>query len=78
MYIGLNDYYASLLGMGVQKDGEMFDISGTSEHLGVIGKELKLDSELVCGPYLYENVHYGVTASSGANLMLAPLEAVTP
>ena len=71
VYIGLNDYYASLLGMGVQKDGEMFDISGTSEHLGVIGKELKLDSELVCGPYLYENVHYGVTASSGASIKFA-------
>ncbi len=68
VYIGLNDYYASLLGMGVQSDGDLFDISGTSEHVGVIQKELNTDTELVCGPYLNENVHYGVTASSGASI----------
>ena len=68
VYVGLNDYYASLLGMGIQKEGDMFDISGTSEHLGVIEKKADIHTQLVSGPYLNENVHYGVTASSGASI----------
>lgn len=68
VYVGLNDYYASLLGMGVQKKGDLFDISGTSEHLGVIEKETNITTQLVSGPYLNDNVHYGVTASSGASI----------
>ncbi len=68
VYIGLNDYYASLLGMGIQNAGDLFDISGTSEHLGVIEKETQRSTELVSGPYLRGNVHYGVTASSGASI----------
>lgn len=68
VYVGLNDYYASLLGMGIQNVGDMFDISGTSEHLGVIERSMNADTKLVSGPYLHDNVHYGVTASSGAAL----------
>lgn len=68
VFVGLNDYYASLLGMGIQNVGEMFDISGTSEHLGVLEENIQMNSELVSGPYLKENVHYGVTASSGASI----------
>lgn len=68
VYVGLNDYYASLLGMGIQNVGDMFDISGTSEHLGVIEHSVNVDTELVSSPYLYNNVHYGVTASSGVSL----------
>ena len=68
VYVGLNDYYASLLGMGVQCEGDLFDISGTSEHLGVIQKETDVETSLVSGPYINENVHYGVTASSGASI----------
>ena len=68
VYVGLNDYYASLLGMGIRNTGDLFDISGTSEHLGVIENKVKTDTALVSGPYLYENVHYGVTASSGASV----------
>lgn len=68
VYIGLNDYYASLLGMGITHEGDAFDISGTSEHLGVLQGKEELHTPLVSGPYLYENVHYGVTASSGASI----------
>ncbi len=68
VYAGLNDYYASLLGMGIQNVGDLFDISGTSEHLGVIEPSVHVDTKLVSGPYLQDNVHYGVTASSGASL----------
>lgn len=68
VYVGLNDYYASLLGMGIQKNGDMFDITGTSEHLGIIEETICMNSKMVSGPYLHEHVHYGVTASSGASL----------
>lgn len=68
VYVGLNDYFASLLGMGIHKMGDMFDISGTSEHLGVIEDSVNMDTQMVSGPYLNENVHYGVTASSGSSL----------
>lgn len=68
VYVGLNDYYASLLGMGVQHIGDLFDISGTSEHLGVIEEKTNPETMLVSGPYLRHCVHYGVTASSGASI----------
>ena len=68
VYMGLNDYYAGLLGMGIQKPGQMFDITGTSEHLGILQKEVAKDSTLVSGPYLEYMVHYGVTASSGPSI----------
>lgn len=68
VYAGLNDYYASLVGMGIQNPGDAFDISGTSEHLGIIEKKICLNTKMVSGPYLNENVHYGVTNSSGASL----------
>ncbi len=68
VYIGLNDYFASLLGMGIENVGDMFDISGTSEHLGIIEDFINMDTKMVSGPYLNANVHYGVTASSGASL----------
>ncbi len=68
VYVGLNDYYASLVGMGIRNAGDAFDISGTSEHLGIIEKKVCIDTKMVSGPYLNENVHYGVTNSSGASL----------
>lgn len=68
VYVGLNDYYASLLGMGMQKSGELFDISGTSEHLGQIEEQVNVTTSLVSGPYLKNYAHYGVTASSGASI----------
>ena len=68
VYVGLNDYYAGLLGMGVGAKGQMFDLTGTSEHVGVIQEDITVDTALVCGPYIKENVHYGVTASSGPSI----------
>lgn len=68
VFVGMNDFFSGLLGMGICSSGEMFDISGTSEHIGVIEKKIHLNSPLVSGPYLKANVHYGVTASSGASL----------
>lgn len=68
VYVGLNDYYASLLGMGIWNTGDMFDITGTSEHLGILEDSVNLETEMVSGPYLRHHVHYGVTASSGVSL----------
>ena len=71
VYIGLNDFFASLVGMGIGKVGDMFDITGTSEHLGVITDTLEKNTAMVSGPFITNFVHYGVTASSGASLDFA-------
>lgn len=68
VYTGCNDYYASLLGMGIIQPGQMFDVTGTSEHVGVITDTLQTDTQMVSSPYFRGNVFYGVTASSGASL----------
>ncbi len=68
VYVGLNDYYASLLGMGIWNTGDMFDITGTSEHLGILEDKVNMETEMVSGPYLRHHVHYGVTGSSGVSL----------
>lgn len=68
VYTGLNDYYAGILGMGIGEQGQMFDITGTSEHLGVLQEKIALDTTLVSGPYIEHIVHYGVTASSGSSI----------
>lgn len=68
VYVGLNDYYAGLLGMGVNRIGQMFDVTGTSEHLGVLQREIDINTSLVSGPYIEHMVHYGVTASSGPSI----------
>lgn len=68
VYIGLNDFFASLMGMGLTEAGDIFDITGTSEHLGIITDGLVDSTSMVSGPYTDHFVHYGVTASSGASL----------
>lgn len=68
VFLGLNDYYSGLLGMGVKSPGQMFDITGTSEHLGILQKTMTKNSSLVTGPYIKNMVHYGVTASSGPSI----------
>jgi len=73
VYLGMNDFFASILGMGIVGDG-MFDITGTSEHLGVVSGAITADTPLVSGPYFDRYVCYGVTASSGASLDLVASE----
>lgn len=68
VYTGCNDFYASLLGMGIVKPGDCFDVTGTSEHLGIITKKLTVDKKVISSPYLNGHVAYGVTASSGVSL----------
>lgn len=67
--VGCNDFFAGLLGMGIIDEGDAFDITGTSEHLGLLTAKIpENDDSLVCGPYLQHNAHYGVTQSSGKSL----------
>jgi len=68
VYVGCNDFFAGLLGMGVWQAGELFDATGTSEHFGLLTERLIPDTKMVSGPYFQHFVHYGVTASSGAAL----------
>jgi len=65
---GCNDFFAALIGAGVRREGDMFDITGTSEHLGGIGEKLLDDANLISGRYFRGFVRYGVTASSGPSL----------
>ena len=67
--VGCNDFFAGLLGMGIIGEGDAFDITGTSEHLGLLSAKIpEKDDSLVCGPYFCHNAHYGVTQSSGKSL----------
>lgn len=68
VYVGCNDFFAGTLGMGMVDVGDMFDITGTSEHLGIIEAEIAPYDGLVTGKYFFGNAHYGVTASSGKSL----------
>lgn len=72
VYLGCNDYYASLLGMGVTQMGWNFDITGTSEHVGTILPKLPdADNALIDSAFLEGYVHYGVTNGSGKSIQWA-------
>ena len=68
VFTGLNDFFSSVIGMETENSGDMFDITGTSEHLGLICDSLNRDTKMVSGVYFDKYIHYGVTASSGASL----------
>jgi xylulokinase len=71
VFVGCNDFFASLVGMGVIEQGQCFDMTGTSEHIGVISGLLDKNTSLVCGPYINGFIHYGVTANSGTAMSWA-------
>ncbi len=66
VYIGCNDFYAGLLGMGVLEEDTVFELSGTSEHLGAITAQ-RTDGSFVSGRYFNGFATYGGTKSSGAS-----------
>lgn len=80
VYVGCNDFFAGLLGMGVLEENCAFDLSGTSEHIGIISAERK-PGAFVSGDYFNGCVTYGGTASSGCSCDFAinnfTLEGVT-
>ena len=71
VYCGCNDFYTGMLGLGVGNTGEAFDVTGTSEHIGILCDSMDPHTPLVISPYLHTNVLYGVTASSGSSLNFA-------
>ena len=68
VYAGCNDYFAALLGTGIHQVGDLFDITGTSEHIGGITSSMLSYAPPVSGRYFVDYVRYGVTGSSGASL----------
>lgn len=66
VYLGCNDFFAGLLGMGVLESGTAFDMSGTSEHVGYISDTLQ-ENASVSGSYFSGYCNYGGTKSSGSS-----------
>ena len=71
VYTGCNDFFAGLLGAGVLSEGAVFDVTGTSEHMGGIAGNLHDAPGLISGRYFSGFVRYGVTGSSGDSLNYA-------
>lgn len=72
VYCGCNDFYTGMLGLGVGDKTVAFDVTGTSEHMGILQDTIDdPQTPLVASPYLDTNVLYGVTASSGPSLSFA-------
>lgn len=64
VYIGMNDFFSGLVGMGVMNVGDAFELSGTSEHIGYISDNIAAPPS-VSGNYLVGFATYGGTKSSG-------------
>lgn len=66
---GWNDLNASVLGSGVVESGQAFDVTGTSEHIGIVTTEHSSPEQLICAPYLPgKKLLYGVISSGGGSL----------
>jgi len=70
VYLGCNDFFAGLLGLGIHRTGDAFDLSGTSEHVGYVSDEINPHG-FVSGTYFVGNCTYGGTKASGASCDLA-------
>ena len=70
VYLGCNDFFAGLLGMGVYDTNTAFDLSGTSEHVGFIS-EVLVPCGVVSGGYFNGFCTYGGTKSSGVSCSFA-------
>lgn len=66
VYLGCNDFFSGLLGMGLLDAGTLFELSGTSAHIGMLS-EKRYDGVLVSGGYFENYVTYGGTKASGAS-----------
>jgi len=64
VYVGCNDFYAGLVGMGVLSSDTAFELSGTSEHIGIItSKQAK--GRNISSKFFNGYVTYGGTKASG-------------
>jgi len=68
--VGTMDAWASMFGVGVQKPGQGFYLSGTSEVLGVISDTIAPTPGILVFPKLGDlTVHAGPTQSGGASVL---------
>ena len=58
VYLGCNDFFAGLLGMGIYGINDAFDLSGTSEHVGYISENIN-EKGFVSGGYFIGSCTYG-------------------
>ncbi|MGH9470969.1 MAG: xylulokinase [Terriglobia bacterium] len=66
---GWNDLNASVLGSGTVGHGAAFDVTGSSEHAGVVTATDRRAPELMCAPFLPgKSLFYGVTSNGGSAL----------
>lgn len=66
---GWNDLNASVLGSGVVRSEQAFDVTGTSEHIGIVTTLHSSTEQLICAPYLPgKKLLYGVISSGGGSL----------
>ncbi|MBI3962190.1 MAG: xylulokinase [Deinococcus sp.] len=66
---GWNDLNAAVLGTGTVQPGDAFNITGTSEHLGVVTSASYQVPELMYTPFLPgKKLFYGVTSCGGGSL----------
>lgn len=66
---GWNDLNAAVLGSGTVTEGQAFNITGTSEHLGLVTSSVSRSPRLTCAPFLPGKfVLYGVTSCGGGSL----------
>ncbi len=66
---GWNDQNACVLGSGAVEPGDGFNITGTSEHMGVVTSRAYANSRVMCGPFIHgRKLLYGATLSGGGSL----------
>lgn len=66
---GWNDLNACVLGCGAIDPGQAFNVTGTSEHLGVVTETRHDAPELMCAPFFPgRHLLYGVTSCGGGSL----------
>ncbi len=70
VYLGCNDFFAGLVGMGVVESDKVFDLSGTSEHIGKISHALEI-GDFVSGRFFEGFIAYGGTKASGVSSTFA-------
>lgn len=70
VYLGCNDFFAGLIGMGIAESDKVFDLSGTSEHIGKISDALEI-GDFVSGRYFEGYIAYGGTKASGVSSTFA-------
>lgn len=67
--VGWNDLNACILGSGSVSPRDLFNITGTSDHLGLITDRPCCHQDLVYAPFLPQrNLLYGVTSAGGGSL----------